>query len=35
MSFNDFVNEGRGVKFAPKEESNNSMKIEHAKASKH
>jgi hypothetical protein len=35
MFFDNFVNEGRGVKFSPKEESNNSMKIENTRALEH
>jgi hypothetical protein len=35
MSFGDFMKEGNGVKSSPKEELDNSMKIEDAKALEH
>jgi hypothetical protein len=35
MSFDNFVNKGKGVKSSAEEESNNSMKIEDVRAKKH
>ncbi len=35
MSFDDFVNEGGGVNSSPTGESNNSIKIDDAKALEH
>jgi hypothetical protein len=32
MSFDNFIDKGRGVKFSPKEELDNSMKMEDARA---